>query len=386
MNELRVAWLVPTAWFYWQPSLSELTKLFPQTKVFTGLFPGFAKGFEGSLEVEVVGERKVIAVIQSKTSYGDNFTYLSPKIISHLFSYKPDVIFSSSFGVWSILALVFKFFGGWRVILAYEGSSPGVDYRGSKLRLLLRRIMVCLADACITNSHAGKDYLVNILNASSERVFVHPYEVPDARSLASINEDLELISQNSNLKFSDLQRPTFLFVGNIVSRKGVRCLLEACKTLKKSGNNHFTVLIVGDGEQRLELQELSSAYQLEGCVIWIGRVEYDNISTYFHRADVFVLPTFEDTWGMVVLEAMLLGKPILCSRDAGASELVQDGENGYCFDPNNSDDLALVMQKLIDNPSCIQFMGQRSTDIMTQYTPQTAAEFMSKMVTLVSRS
>jgi len=84
MNQLRIAWLLPVAWFYWQPSLGEFAQLFPQTTVFTGLFPGFAKGLEGSLKVEVVGQFRVIELTQDESSYGDNFTYLSPRIIGHL--------------------------------------------------------------------------------------------------------------------------------------------------------------------------------------------------------------------------------------------------------------------------------------------------------------
>ena len=386
MSRLQIAWLVPTAWFYWQPSLSELAKLFPNTKVFTGLFPGFAKGFENSLDVEVVGERKVIAVTQSKTSYGDNFTYLSPKIVPHLLSYKPDVVFSSSFGIWSLFALFLKWIGGWKVILAYEGSSPGVDYRNSSLRLALRRLMVCMADACITNSRAGKEYLVKILNAPDSKVFVQPYEVPDVRSLAGVNADLEFIDSKHLIKFSDLKHPVFLFVGSIVHRKGVQCLLEACQQLKASGIHDFTVLFVGDGAQRSEFETLSHELKLQDCVIWVGSVNYADISTFFHHADVFVLPTFEDTWGLVVLEAMLLGKPILCSKGAGASELVLEGENGYCFAPDHPAELALAMQKIIERPDLIQSMGFRSQEIMSQYSPQAAAELMAKIIALITRS
>lgn len=122
----RIAWLLPSAFFYWQPAISELARIFPQTKVFTGRWQGFAPGFEDSFAIEVL-ERKVIALRRKETSYGDNFTYLSPNIVNRLLQWKPDVIFTSSFGVWTILALLFKPIGKWRVILAYEGSSPGVD-------------------------------------------------------------------------------------------------------------------------------------------------------------------------------------------------------------------------------------------------------------------
>jgi glycosyltransferase involved in cell wall biosynthesis len=118
----------------------------------------------------------------------------------------------------------------------------------------------------------------------------------------------------------------------------------------------------------------------------VGRVPFDRIGTYFHNADVFVLPTLEDTWGVVTLEAMLLGKPILCSSGAGTAELVVSGENGYVFAPENPDKLADLMQLFLDNPALIPAMGARSQQIMEQYTPVAAAQCMASITKLVMTS
>lgn len=385
LTDLKIAWLVPTAWFYWQPSLSELTRLFPNTRVFTGLFPGFAKGLEQALDIETVGKRKVFPVTRSRTSYGDNFTYLSPAIVYRLFEFKPQVVFSNSFGVWTKLALLFKLIGGWKVVIAYEGSSPGVDYRNSSIRLALRRLMVNLADAYISNSEAGKDYLIKVLHAPENCVFQQPYEVPDQRTLAAVNDSLVKVSPNSDLTFKTLKRPVFLFVGSVIARKGVQDLLEACKLLKASGVDDYSVLIVGDGEQRPALEQFTETHDLQSVVTWVGRVDYSEMGTYFLQSDVFVLPTLEDTWGMVVLEAMLMGKPILCSTRAGASELVIEGKNGYRFVPQNPRNLADAMDKCIKNPAELSEMGQHSLGLMEQYSPQAAARFMSDIAAFVTR-
>ncbi|MGB7416568.1 MAG: glycosyltransferase family 4 protein, partial [Thermosynechococcaceae cyanobacterium] len=383
--DLKIAWLVPTAWFYWQPSLSELTRLFPNTRVFTGLFPGFAKGLERSLDIEIVGERKVVPVTQSGTSYGNNFTYLSPAIVNRLFRFKPQIVFSSSFGVWTILALLFKWIGHWKVVIAYEGSSPGVDYRNSMIRLALRRLMVNLADAYISNSEAGKDYLIKVLHAPENSVFQQPYEVPDQRTLAAVNESLVKVSPSSELTFEILKRPTFLFVGSVIARKGVQDLLEACKLLKASGVDDYSVLIVGDGEQRPALEQFTKTHDLQSVVTWVGQVDYSDMGTYFLQSDVFVLPTLEDTWGMVVLEAMLMGKPILCSTGAGASELVIEGKNGYRFASQDPKTLAETMGICIKNPEVLPEMGQYSRSLMERYSPQAAARFMSDIAAFVTR-
>lgn len=375
MNNLRVAWLLPVAWFYWQPSLSEFARLFPNTTVFTGLFPGFAKGLEGTLQVEIVGKFQVIEINQDQGSYGDNFTYLSPAIIGRLLRLRPQVIFTSSFGIWSIIALFLKPLLWSRVIIAYEGSSPGVDYRHSPLRLFVRRVMVWLADACITNSQAGKDYLIDILHAQKDRVFLQPYEIPDEKTLPGSGS----IANN----LSTLQRPLFLFVGHVIPRKGLPSLLQACAILQKRGYTHYTLLVVGDGEQQEELQAFCQEQGLSDRIQWVGRVSYEQIGSYFKNADVFVFPTMEDTWGVVTLEAMLLGKPILCSKGAGTSELVVHGENGYVFPPDNATELADLMQKFLDHPESIPAMGERSQEIMAQYTPKAAAKCLAQVTELV---
>lgn len=373
-HRFRIAWLLPVAWFYWQPVMSHFTQLFPQTKVFTGLFPGFARGFEDSFAVEVVGKFQVIEMAREATGYGSNFTYLSPRIIFRLIRLRPHAIFASSFGIWTVLALLLKPLCWWRVIIAYEGSSPGVDYRNSAIRLLVRRLMVKFADACITNSQAGKAYLVEILKAKDNRVFVQPYEIPDTKTLAT-QENIE--------QDTALQRPVFLFVGHIIPRKGLHILLEACKILQQQGYREYTLQIVGDGPQREELEKFSQEHHLTDRIQWIGRVDYNLISAYFRNADVFVLPTLEDTWGVVVLEAMLMGKPVLCSTGAGTAELVVHGENGYVFDPTQPEKLAEFMRQFIDRPIAIHDMGKRAQKIMSQYTPEAASKRLAQVTNMV---
>ena len=375
MNNIRIAWLLTSAFYYWHPPLSQLAKIFPKMRAFAANWRGYAPGFEDSFNVEIMGQRKVIPLLQDSKSYGSNFTYLPLNIVNRLLKFKPEVIFSNSFGIWTILALLFKPLGKWRVVIAYEGSSPGVDYRNSRARLSVRRAMVKAADACITNSHAGKDYLIQVLNAQDSHVFVQPYEVPAANSMIGESIAKEATSQ--------YQHPIFIFVGSVNPRKGLNFLLEACAILANKGCTNYTLLVVGDGSQRQELEEFCQKNHLTNCVQWIGRIDYGHLGKYFGGADVFVLPTLEDTWGMVVLEAMVLGKPVLCSKWAGACELVIDGENGYTFDPHKPEKLAELMQNFIDSPELAITMGDKSQQLMNKYTPEAAAKFMAEVTSFV---
>lgn len=141
----------------------------------------------------------------------------------------------------------------------------------------------------------------------------------------------------------------------------------------------YTLLIVGDGAQREELEVFSQNKGLADCVKWEGWVSYHHLGNYFRRADVFVLPTLEDTWGMVILEAMTFGKPILCSKWAGASELVVKGENGYVFEPQDPEKLAELMRRFIDDPDLSVSMGHKSQQLIAQHTPEAAAQFLAEV-------
>lgn len=372
MNDRRIAWLLPVAWFYWHPVLSNFAKRFPQAIVFTGLYPGFAKGYEDTFMVEVIGKSKFVSANQETTSYNRGFTLLSPKIIPRLLQYKPDLIFADSFRIWSLFALLLKPFCRWRVILSYEGSSPTVDYLNSPLRLFLRRLMVQLADAYMTNSKAGKSYLVDVLGAKEELVLARPYEVPDARSLMG--------NSIAPVEVAEFRRPVFLFVGHLVARKGLLFLLQACQQLREQSDSDFTLLVVGDGEQRQEAETFIQAHDLQDQVKLLGKLDYSYLGAYFQTADAFILPTLEDTWGMVVLEALLFGKPVLCSKWAGSSELITDGENGYVFDPYQPEQLAKLMSTLIQDPEQARVMGEKARQTMVDHAPEAVSQSLCQLV------
>jgi glycosyltransferase involved in cell wall biosynthesis len=372
---LKVAWVFPSLALgsYWHPVFSQFTQRIKQTKIFTGVWTGFAPGFEDAFAVEIVGESKFIPTEADTGKYVRNITIASPRIIQHLLQFRPDVIFVSGFSMWTLLVLLMKPIGSWRVIVAYEGCSPAVDFLDDPIRLFFRRQMIRFTDACITNSDAGQTYLINVLKTPPERVFARPYEVPDAKAL------LGRIKEREPDGFKDAPRPVFLFVGQLIRRKGLHLLIEACAVLRAWGYQDYSLVVVGDGCDRDQLEILSRNRELDN-IRWEGWVAYDELGSYFSNSDVFILPTLEDTWGMVVLESMVFGKPVLCSNCAGAAEMVADGENGYVVDANDPEQLAERMSRFIKDPGLAKKMGERSQQIIESYEPESVAEFLTQVV------
>ena len=370
MSDLRIAYLFPSlkTGNYWHPVFREFTRTFKQTIVYTGFWTGFSPGLENTFAVQVVEDTS------SSDDYGRGIALVSPVIISYLHKLKPQVIFVSGYSLWTLFVLLLKPLYKWRIVILYEGSSPNVDYRNSFMRIQLRRWMVSLASACVTNTRAGKSYLVDTLKAKKDRVFLQPYEVPDADTL------LRLVSSSESV-LNQAKRPIFLFVGQLIQRKGLHLLLQACTILQAWGYQNYTLQIIGQGEMREELETFSQQHNLP--VEWIGWVDYGKLGAYFCNADVFVLPTLEDTWGMVVLESMVFGKPVLCSQWAGASDMVVNGESGYLFDPHQPESIAAIMRELIDHPETVSAMGRKSKELIAEHSPATAAKFLANVVNTV---
>ena len=115
---------------------------------------------------------------------------------------------------------------------------------------------------------------------------------------------------------------TILFVGRLHPVKGVQYLLKAMKIVRISEPSARLVLI-GDGEERDNLEYLTDTIGIRGCVIFVGRIPFERtseIADYMCQADMFVLPSLSEGFGLVILEAMASGLPIVATR-VGVSQI-----------------------------------------------------------------
>jgi len=106
----------------------------------------------------------------------------------------------------------------------------------------------------------------------------------------------------------------------------------------------WSLVLLGDGKLRPALAALRSALGLDACVLLPGFKQYDELPVYYGLAGAFIHASTTEQWGLVVNEAMASGLPVLVSNRCGcAQDLVQEGVNGFTFDPNNVEQLAQLM-------------------------------------------
>lgn len=127
---------------------------------------------------------------------------------------------------------------------------------------------------------------------------------------------------------------TIVFVGTLRPIKGVRYLLEAMSIIRLT-NPQTKLMIIGDGEEKEYLQKLTSDLHLNACVSFVGKVPNDEIPKYMKNADLFVLPSLSESFGIVNIEAMASGLPIVSTNVGGLPYLIKDGINGFLVNPRD---------------------------------------------------
>jgi glycosyltransferase involved in cell wall biosynthesis len=201
------------------------------------------------------------------------------------------------------------------------------------------------ADGIISLSHYSKE---NILKA---------YRVPKDRIVVSypgVNEGFFRVKR----KDSERERATLLFCGRINGlhdQKGIDVLIESLPMITRK---HDIILrIVGGGTHVAAFERIVKQRGIESSVEFIGFVEHSNLPGIFAGADVFVLPSRRESFGLVIAEAMAVGLPVV-STDVGAiPEVVIDSETGILVSPDSPSELASAVDVLLSNRTKLNEFG-----------------------------
>lgn len=146
-------------------------------------------------------------------------------------------------------------------------------------------------------------------------------------------------------------------VCRLVPRKGLGYLIEAMEQLKHDG---MVLELIGSGQEEQRLAALVRDRGLAGHVIMVGYVAAERLYEHYHRTDIFVLPSLNESFGQVLLEAMSCGLPIVASTVGGIPETVRHEINGLLVPPGDSQALVAAIRSLARDPSMRAVMGRRN--------------------------
>jgi len=177
------------------------------------------------------------------------------------------------------------------------------------------------------------------------------------------------------------QQLNLLFCGQMIYRKGLDILLKAFELLTPQGD--VALHLVG---REAELNEMMLILSPESRrkVIYHGFQSPEKLPEFFDKADVFILPSRYDGWGVVVNQALGAGLPIICSDQVGAGlDLVEEGKNGYLFRSGNVEELYSKIKYFLDCPDLIASMSACAREKSAEITPEKGSEMWLKVLNQV---
>jgi len=253
-------------------------------------------------------------------------------------------------------------YGLWlrRVPWIFWGEIPGFERRGfigMALRWLALRPVACLSSGIAAiGSRALSAY--EKLSKRDCPIRSIPYYCR--------NESLLQIKRESAVSSVI---PHFLYCGQLIARKGVDLLLRAFCVVAVD-NPDIRLTLVGDGPLREQLAN-SIPEAIQSQVTMAGFRETEELAPFFANANVFVLPSLHDGWGVVINQAVSAGMGVIASDAVGAAvDLVESGVNGLIVPPDDECALTNALRFLVDNPNEIASFGRSSRERAARLSPK----------------
>ena len=202
----------------------------------------------------------------------------------------------------------------------------------------------------------NRDYWAHYFGSHMPQ-FLMPYAVDNAY-FADRAKAADTVRLRAELRLAP-DRPVILFASKLQERKHADHLLEAYYRLCSSAPDPLPYLvIVGDGEERQQLEARATELGLEG-IRFAGFRNQSELPAFFAMSEVFVLPSQHEPWGLIVNEAMACGCAVVVSDDVGShADLVTNGVEGFVYPTGDVDVLAAALQRVLFSPEQAHRMGE----------------------------
>ena len=286
------------------------------------------------------------------------------ELLNDLLKKHYDILVASLGSVEMLLCFIAAKLRGKQIILVsgvwgWRGKSSERNLASIFTKFILPR-----SDAILVPGTKHREYFVS-LGASPDKVFIMPY----ASNVIIKEQDYEE-EEKLRGRLGIGTRKVILYVGRLVKQKGIEYLIEAFAKLKEERDD-ITLIIVGEGESRSELELLSKNLNVEDSVCFTGFVENSNLPSYYCLCNVCVVPSITygkaDIWVRTVNDAMGAGKPVIATGAVGAAfDMVKDGINGFIVPERDSEALYKAIKKIISEPELAKSMGEKSKRILEQ--------------------
>ncbi len=280
----------------------------------------------------------------------------------------------------------------WQAIRACWASGTPVMVRSdshlhderSALKRILKwlpyRYCITRFDACLAAGTWSREYFLHY-GARADRIFIVPHCV--APVLASSRADSEPRYRRELRQRWGIGEKAcaFLFAGKFIERKRPFDFIRAVADASAAGSEVHG-LLAGDGPLRGDMETLAA--RLHAPVTFAGFLNQTAIPDAYKAADVLVLPSVQDTWGLVVNEAMAHARACIVSDRVGCvPDLIDPGVTGFAFPPGNVEALTGCVRLIADTPGMALRMGAEAQKLIAMHSPQVAVAGLKSAIAAI---
>lgn len=323
--------------------------------------PGFGKKIEWDIPLLDCYEYSFVKNISKKPDSRYYKGIDNPTLIHEIQQWNADALMVYGWNFKSHLKAL-RFFKN-KIPVLFRGDSTLLDEK-TRLKKIVRRAVLkyvySFVDIALYAGKANKAYFAAHGFTEKQLVFM-PHAIDNNRF--SANEENLLAGKTLRKKLDIPDNAlVFLFAGKLDENKNAGLLIDA---FIECSDEESYLLIVGNGNQE---EILKDSCKEKNNIGFLDFHNQQNMPGLYAAADVFVLPSKSETWGLAVNEAMAAGKAIILSDACGASyDLVTNGENGFVFKNNDAASLQKNIQYMIDHKNETLEMGKKSLIKIKEY-------------------
>jgi glycosyltransferase involved in cell wall biosynthesis len=284
-----------------------------------------------------------------------------------------DIVFGMDMDGFTLSGRIHRFVCYVMGVLADEARfEQGVVAQLLMLQARAERHSARRADAVITTSEYSRNRIAQLYDLPRNRIGV----VPPAFDVVRWQRDLTGIDFE---RARTGQPPTVLCVAHMYPRKNIAALIRATR-LVTSRAAAIRVRIVGQGPELPRLRKLTASLGISDHIEFLGSLSHADLLREFASCDLFCLPSLQEGFGLVFLEAMASGKAVVACRTSSAPELIQDGVNGLLAQPYDDHDLAEKLVRCLEDTNLRAAMGQANLARAAEYKLDDTAQRLLDLV------
>lgn len=268
-------------------------------------------------------------------------------------------------------------FDAWRLLQFFKREQPDIIHANSRVSMLLAGVSKIIA--MVTNQHLDSIFIAHVHDLDplpvSKWKLIHQFDYyiaiseqvrqfllhgkVDASRICLIYNGVDLEQYHSESP----SNPDILFIGQVYPRKGLDLLIRALSIVQKKVNDVRLHIIGRDPTQeqryRKEYEELSTELGVSDSVEFLGFISTNEVIDYLASCSLLCVPSREEPFGLVAIEAMAASKPVVATNLGGLQEIVANGETGALVESENIEQLSDAMIRILTDPDLQKSMGEK---------------------------